>query len=105
MHAGTDLPRFPVVAMDGYDTLPVRPHPRVAVIVFGTELLTAGRPQNGRIRDGLGPQLPAWLCRLGAVPAFLVRAAGFAVIGPGPAAASRDRVPLLPLPVAPSELA
>jgi molybdopterin molybdotransferase len=50
----------------GYDALPVRPAPRAALRVFGDELLTAGPPGNGRVRDALGPAVPAWLRRLGA---------------------------------------
>jgi molybdopterin molybdotransferase len=54
----------------GHDTLPVRPAPRAALRIFGDELLTAGPPGDGRVRDALGPAVPAWLRRLGAtVPA------------------------------------
>ncbi|HYN92419.1 MAG TPA: molybdopterin-binding protein, partial [Pilimelia sp.] len=52
----------------GYDTLAVRPAPRAALRIFGDELLTAGPPGAGRVRDALGPAVPAWLRRLGAVP-------------------------------------
>jgi molybdopterin molybdotransferase len=55
-----------LAASCGYDELAVRPRPRAAVLVFGDELLTAGPPAEGRIRDSLGPSLPAWLRRLGA---------------------------------------
>jgi molybdopterin molybdotransferase len=54
-----------LAASCGYDALSVRPAPRAAVLVFGDELLTAGRPGAGRVRDSLGPQIPAWLRRLG----------------------------------------
>jgi molybdopterin molybdotransferase len=50
----------------GYDALPVRPAPRAAVRIFGDELLTAGPPGDGRVRDALGPAVPGWLRRLGA---------------------------------------
>ncbi|WP_018349026.1 molybdopterin molybdotransferase MoeA [Longispora albida] len=50
----------------GYTTLSVRARVRVAVLVFGDELLTDGLPGAGRVRDALGPQVPAWLDRLGA---------------------------------------
>jgi molybdopterin molybdotransferase len=36
------------------------------VLVFGDELLSAGLPGAGRVRDALGPQVPGWLHRLGA---------------------------------------
>lgn len=54
-----------LAAACGYDVLSVR-RPRAAVLVFGDELLTAGRPGDGRVRDALGPSVPAWLRRLGA---------------------------------------
>jgi molybdopterin molybdotransferase len=44
----------------------VTPAVRAAVVVFGDELLTSGRPGQGRVRDSLGPQIPGWLRRLGA---------------------------------------
>jgi molybdopterin molybdotransferase len=56
-----------LAAACGYDALPVRPAPRAAVLVFGDELLTSGPPAQGRIRDSLGPSIPSWLRRLGAV--------------------------------------
>ncbi|GAA0428066.1 molybdopterin molybdenumtransferase MoeA [Actinoplanes capillaceus] len=55
-----------VAATCGYETLQVRPVPRAALLVFGDELLTAGPPGNGRVRDSLGPQVPSWLRRYGA---------------------------------------
>jgi molybdopterin molybdotransferase len=55
-----------LAAACGYDELAVRPPPRAAVLVFGDELLDAGLPGAGRVRDALGPQLPGWLSRLGA---------------------------------------
>jgi molybdopterin molybdotransferase len=58
-----------LAASCGYDTLAVRPAPRVALLVFGDELLTSGLPGDGRVRDALGPSVPAWLRRLGADPA------------------------------------
>ncbi len=55
-----------LAASAGYDTLSVRRAPRSAVLVFGDELLTTGLPGDGRVRDALGPQVPAWLRRFGA---------------------------------------
>jgi molybdopterin molybdotransferase len=54
-----------LAAASGHDVLPVRPRPRAVLLIFGDELLTSGPPAAGRIRDSLGPQLPAWLRRLG----------------------------------------
>jgi molybdopterin molybdotransferase len=55
-----------LAASCGYDTLRVWPAPRAALLVFGDELLTSGLPGDGRVRDALGPSVPAWLRRLGA---------------------------------------
>jgi molybdopterin molybdotransferase len=35
------------------------------VLVLGDEILDHGTPAAGRVRDALGPQIPAWLERLG----------------------------------------
>ncbi|MGW3493196.1 molybdopterin molybdotransferase MoeA [Streptomyces sp. NPDC001020] len=55
-----------LAAAAGYDTLRVLPRPRAEVLVLGDELLTQGLPENGLIRDALGPMLPPWLRALGA---------------------------------------
>ncbi|WP_093875177.1 molybdopterin molybdotransferase MoeA [Streptomyces sp. TLI_105] len=55
-----------LAAAAGYDALPVPPRPRVEVLVLGDELLTAGLPHEGLIRDALGPMLGPWLAALGA---------------------------------------
>jgi molybdopterin molybdotransferase len=55
-----------LAASCGYDTLRVHPPPATALLVFGDELLTRGAPGAGRVRDALGPSVPAWLYRLGA---------------------------------------
>jgi molybdopterin molybdotransferase len=65
-----------LAASCGYDELVVRPAPRAALLVFGDELLTAGPPGAGRVRDALGPAVPAWLRRYGAT------VAPKAVVGP-----------------------
>ncbi|MET7330044.1 molybdopterin-binding protein [Nonomuraea sp. NPDC005650] len=47
----------------GHDELLVRPRPRVAVLITGDEVVHAGRPAPGRVRDAIGPFLPglaAW---------------------------------------------
>ncbi|MET7401465.1 molybdopterin molybdotransferase MoeA [Dactylosporangium sp. NPDC005572] len=54
-----------LAASCGYDALNCRPAPKAALLVFGDELLTSGLPGNGRVRDALGPSLPAWLRRAG----------------------------------------
>ncbi|MFD3469126.1 molybdopterin molybdotransferase MoeA [Streptomyces sp. NPDC058682] len=54
-----------LAASCGHDTLPVRPRPRVGVLVTGDELEHAGVPGPGRVRDALGPLLPALVAELG----------------------------------------
>jgi molybdopterin molybdotransferase len=56
---------FGLAASCGYETLTVRRRPDASLLVFGDELRTSGLPGNGRVRDALGPQVPAWLSRLG----------------------------------------
>ncbi|MDP5313201.1 molybdopterin molybdotransferase MoeA [Streptomyces poriferorum] len=55
-----------LAAAAGYDELPTRSRPRVDVLVLGDELLTAGLPHDGLIRDALGPMIGPWLRALGA---------------------------------------
>ncbi|MFE3513855.1 molybdopterin molybdotransferase MoeA [Streptomyces sp. NPDC059166] len=59
-------PVLGLAAAAGYDALIVVPRPRVDVFVLGDELLTAGLPRDGLIRDALGPMLAPWLRSLGA---------------------------------------
>lgn len=54
-----------VAAAGGADVLNVVRRPVARVLVLGDELLDHGIPHDGRIRDSLGPQLPAWLQRIG----------------------------------------
>lgn len=54
-----------LAASCGYDRLSVRPRPRAALRIFGDELLTQGPPGSGRVRDALGPNVPALLRRYG----------------------------------------
>ena len=54
-----------LAASCGYDTLSVHRPVRAALLIFGDELLTSGRPGAGRVRDALGPAVPAWLRRYG----------------------------------------
>jgi molybdopterin molybdotransferase len=57
-----------LAAASGHNTLTVRARPKTILLISGDELLTSGPSCNGKIRDSLGPQLPAWLRRLGADP-------------------------------------
>ncbi|MER6450895.1 molybdopterin molybdotransferase MoeA [Streptomyces venezuelae] len=55
-----------LAAAAGYDELTTRPRPRVEILVLGDELLSAGRPHEGLVRDALSPMLGPWMERLGA---------------------------------------
>jgi molybdopterin molybdotransferase len=68
--AGAGSPVTPawigLAAAAGHDTLLVVPRPRVALVLFGDELALSGVPGPGLVRDSLGPQVPAWVRRMGA---------------------------------------
>lgn len=55
-----------LLASAGWDTLEVTRRPRVEIIILGDEIQLSGIPENGLVRDALGPQLPGWLTRMGA---------------------------------------
>ncbi|MFF1837082.1 molybdopterin molybdotransferase MoeA [Streptomyces sp. NPDC058231] len=55
-----------LAAAAGYDELVTVARPRIDVLVLGDELLTAGLPHDGLIRDALGPMIGPWLQALGA---------------------------------------
>lgn len=57
--------RLAVLAATGHDELPVRRPPRVRLLVTGDELVTAGVPAAGRVRDVMTPMLPPMLAALG----------------------------------------
>jgi molybdopterin molybdotransferase len=59
-------PVIGLLAAAGHDGLTVMRRPRVRLVLLGDELLQSGMPGDGRVRDALGPQLPAWMARLGA---------------------------------------
>ena len=54
-----------IAAAGGHDALQVARRARARVLIFGDELLRVGPARDGRIRDSLGPQVPAWLARFG----------------------------------------
>ncbi|MEV4915248.1 molybdopterin molybdotransferase MoeA [Streptomyces tirandamycinicus] len=55
-----------LAAAAGCDELLTVVRPKVEVLVLGDELLTEGLPQDGLIRDALGPMIGPWLRALGA---------------------------------------
>lgn len=65
--AGTVVtpPVLGLAAAAGHDRLTVHPRPTVDVLVMGDELLDAGLPRDGRVRDALGPQAPGWVAAAG----------------------------------------
>ena len=62
-----------LAAAVGHDALAVHPRPRVHCLVTGDELLPAGLPGNGRVRDAVGPLLPGAVAAAGGVLAGLDR--------------------------------
>jgi molybdopterin molybdotransferase len=62
-----------LAAAAGHDDLAVVPRPRVALVLFGDELATSGIPAPGLVRDSLGPQVPAWLARMGVTVVAMTR--------------------------------
>ena len=49
----------------GVDQVDVFALPRVGILVLGDEVVTAGVPSPGQVRDALGVQLPGWIIALG----------------------------------------
>ncbi|MFG2053211.1 molybdopterin molybdotransferase MoeA [Micromonospora sp. NPDC048930] len=54
-------PALGLAASVGLDTLTVRARPRVRMVVSGNELVAAGPPRWGQVRDAIGPMLPPLL--------------------------------------------
>ncbi|GGC78443.1 molybdopterin molybdenumtransferase MoeA [Tersicoccus solisilvae] len=54
-----------LAAVAGADTLTVRPTPAVTALLTGDEVITAGIPAPGQVRDAFGPVLPGVLELLG----------------------------------------
>lgn len=54
-----------LLAAAGVDEVEVFLAPRVTVLVLGDEVVTAGLPGSGQVRDALGIQLPGWIQALG----------------------------------------
>ncbi|CEA09838.1 Molybdopterin molybdenumtransferase [Arthrobacter saudimassiliensis] len=54
-----------LAAVCGHDTLPVLRAPRVSLLLTGDEVIEAGLPDTGQVRDTFGPQLPQLIGMLG----------------------------------------
>ena len=65
--AGTVLnpAHIALAAVCGHDTLPVLRAPRVSLLLTGDEVIEAGLPDSGQVRDTFGPQLPQLIGMLG----------------------------------------
>jgi molybdopterin molybdotransferase len=73
--AGTTLNpgHIALAAVAGHDSLQVQPRPMVGVVLTGSEVITAGVPAPGQVRDTFGPQLGTVIAMLGGTPAGSVR--------------------------------
>lgn len=77
-----------LAASTGSDTLLVRRPPRVAVLLTGDELVVAGLPAPGQVRDAVGPLLPGAVASLGGELVSAQRCGD----APGELAASLERI-------------
>jgi molybdopterin molybdotransferase len=73
--AGTTLNpgHIALAAVAGHDSLQVQPRPIVGIVLTGSEVVTAGVPAPGQVRDTFGPQLDSVIAMLGATPVGSVR--------------------------------
>jgi molybdopterin molybdotransferase len=73
--AGTELNpgHLALAAVAGHDHLQVRGRPLVGIVLTGSEVVTAGVPEPGNVRDAFGPQLGSVISLLGGTPAGSVR--------------------------------
>lgn len=67
VEAGTRLSpgHLGLAAAAGHDVAAVVQRPTARYLVLGDELLHTGTAREGKVRDSLGPQVPAWLERMG----------------------------------------
>ncbi len=56
-----------LAALAGHDTLPVLGKPVVRLVLTGSEVVPAGLPHPGQVRDTFGPQLAAVVGMLGGI--------------------------------------
>lgn len=73
--AGTELNpgHIALAAVAGHDHLHVQGKPLVGIILTGSEVVTAGVPEPGHVRDAFGPQLGSVISLLGGTPAGSLR--------------------------------
>jgi molybdopterin molybdotransferase len=58
-------PRVALAAVTGHDTVTVTTPPTVELLLLGTEVIEAGIPGPGQVRDAYSPEFPALLTSLG----------------------------------------
>jgi molybdopterin molybdotransferase len=65
--AGTILnpAHIALAASAGHDEVAVSVRPRVRLVLTGDEVVSAGIPASGRVRDSFGPVLPSLIAQLG----------------------------------------
>jgi molybdopterin molybdotransferase len=68
--AGTVLnpAHIALAAVAGYDELQIDAKPLVAIVLTGAEVVSAGIPAPGQVRDTFGPQLGTVISLLGGIP-------------------------------------
>lgn len=73
--SGTELNpgHLALAAVAGHDHLQVRGKPVVGIVLTGSEVVTAGVPEPGNVRDAFGPQLSSVISLLGGTPAGSMR--------------------------------
>jgi molybdopterin molybdotransferase len=62
-----------LAAVAGHDTLQVQAKPEVGIVLTGSEVVTSGVPEPGKVRDAFGPQLGTVISLLGGTPAGSLR--------------------------------
>ena len=73
--AGTRLNpgHLALAAVAGHDSLQVQGKPLVGIVLTGSEVVTAGVPEPGQVRDAFGPQLGTVISLLGGAAAGSLR--------------------------------
>jgi molybdopterin molybdotransferase len=59
------VPRVALAAVTGHDSVTVSARPTVELLLLGTEVIEAGIPGAGQVRDAYSPEFPALLSGLG----------------------------------------
>ncbi|GAA1825195.1 molybdopterin molybdotransferase MoeA [Nesterenkonia flava] len=65
--------RTAVAAVAGYDTVRIHPVPRVQILTTGSEVISAGLPEPGQVRDTFTLSLPGMVADLGGAVTTVTR--------------------------------